>query len=400
MKKPKVLITIHYMEIGGAEISLIGLLQAFDYSRVDVDLFVYSHRGELMSLIPDGPRLMPEVRKYTTTELPMKQVLAMGYPDIVLARLLAKIRYKLFRRRNPSTLPDDAGSYQYMANHVVRLLPRISPATEYDLAINFCGMQNVVLDRVRARRRAAWIHTDYSTVDTDRKVDLHQWSRFDRIVSISPEVTKTFLSIYPSLEPKIVEIENMLSPAFVRARADEFDASSELKGSPVLLSIGRFGPAKNYDNLPDMARRLVESGLSDLHWYIIGYGDDALIRAKIAEAGMERHVTILGKRANPYPYIKACDIYVQPSRFEGKSVTVREAQMLGKVAVTAYPTAASQISDGVDGVIVPLDNAGCAQDLAAFIADKALQAKIVSNLEKADFGNMAEVEKFYKLIPQ
>lgn len=66
--------------------------------------------------------------------------------------------------------------------------------------------------------------------------------------------------------------------------------------------------------------------------------------------------------------MKACDIYVQPSRFEGNSVTVREAQMLCKpVIVTDYPTAQSQIQQGVDGVIVPLDNMECARGIVEVI---------------------------------
>ena len=106
-----------------------------------------------------------------------------------------------------------------------------------------------------------------------------------------------------------------------------------------------------------------------------------------------------GKKENPYPYIKACDIYVQPSRYEGKSVTVREAQMLCKpVAVTAYPTAASQIQDGVDGVIVPLDNEGCARGLANFITNKNLQERIVAYLQTHDYANASEVEKIYALM--
>ncbi|MGN0222522.1 MAG: glycosyltransferase, partial [Muribaculaceae bacterium] len=60
-----------------------------------------------------------------------------------------------------------------------------------------------------------------------------------------------------------------------------------------LLSIGRFSEAKNYDNLPDICRRVRAKGL-DVKWFIIGYGgDEPLIRAKIAEAGMEDHVIIL-----------------------------------------------------------------------------------------------------------
>lgn len=167
-----------------------------------------------------------------------------------------------------------------------------------------------------------------------------------------------------------------------------------------LLSIGRFCTAKNYDNVPDITRRMIDHGIEDLRWYIIGYGgDEELIRSKIAEAGMQDHVILLGKKDNPYPYIKACDIYVQPSRYEGKSITVREAQILGKpVVVTAYPTASSQINDGVDGVIVPLDNEGCARGIAAFISDRELQKKIASNLQSNDFGSEQEVQKIYNLI--
>ena len=167
-----------------------------------------------------------------------------------------------------------------------------------------------------------------------------------------------------------------------------------------LLSIGRFCTAKNYDNVPDITRRMIKGGVKDLKWHIIGYGgDETLIRQKIAESGMEKHVILLGKKENPYPYIKACDIYVQPSRYESKSVTVREAQMLCKpVVVTAYPTAASQICNGIDGVIVPLDNEGCAEGLARFITDTALQERIVSYLHTHDYVNLSEVEKIYKLL--
>lgn len=165
-----------------------------------------------------------------------------------------------------------------------------------------------------------------------------------------------------------------------------------------LLSIGRFTEAKNYDNIPDICRRICNS--VNVMWYIIGYGpDEELIRKKITEAGMEKHVILLGKKTNPYPYINACDIYVQPSRYEGKSVTVREAQILFKpVIITNYPTASSQINDGIDGVIVPLNNEGCAKGIVDFINDTDLQNQIVEYLHCHDYGNENEVEKIYSLI--
>ena len=128
---------------------------------------------------------------------------------------------------------------------------------------------------------------------------------------------------------------------------------------------------------------------TEFKWYIIGYGaDEELIRKKIAEAGMEDRVILLGKKANPYPYFKACDFYVQPSRYEGNSVTVNEALILGKkVAITNYATAKSQIDDGVNGVIVPLENEKCAEGLKAFIKDTELQKKIEENIKNSDFSN-------------
>ena len=392
------LILMHYLELGGAETALIGLLSALDPKLVDVDLFIYSHRGPLMKFIPDWVNLLPENKTYSLIEAPMSDALRNGRIGLVAARMLAKFQHKQYRK-SVDVKGDDGSIMQYIGNCVTPFLPDINPDTEYDLCISFLTPHNIGRDKVRAKKRLAWIHTDYTTVHFNAALELPVWNAYDHIASISPEVTRSFVKTFPALAPKIVEIENILSPKFVRNRAKEFDASAEFTGGVNLLSIGRYCNAKNYDNLPDIARRMVESGIKDLKWYIIGYGDDTLIRQKIAEAGMEERVVMLGKKTNPYPYIKACDIYVQPSRYEGKSVTVREAQMLGKpVAVTAYPTAPSQIRHGVDGVIVPLDNEGCAAGLAELIRDVEKQKSLAEYCHNHDFGNESEVDKIYKLI--
>ena len=396
--KPRILILIHYLEIGGAEISLIGLLNAIDKAKYDVDLFVYSHQGELMQLIPDEVNLLPEIPKYSTLERPMKEVLREGFVDIVAARLLAKIRHRIYRRTHKIN-GEDASIFQYVANCTTPLLPMVSDK-EYDLAISFLNPHNICLDKVRAKKKVAWIHTDYTKIHINKHLELPFWSGFDHIASISEAATEAFVKIFPELTPKVIEIENILSPSFVQKRANGTAEEIEPTSGVVnLLSVGRFCTAKNYDNLPFICKHLVEMG-ANVRWYIIGFGgDEQLIRAKISEAGMEGRVIILGKRSNPYPYIKACDIYVQPSRYEGKSVTVREAQMLYKpVVVTNYPTASSQIENGVDGMIVPMDNRACAEGIKALIDNKELQTRIVEHLHTHDYGNETEVEKIYKLI--
>ena len=396
--KPRIFIAIHYLELGGAEISLIGLLNAIDTSRYDVDLFVYSHRGELMKMIPAGIHLLPEVKEYAQIEKPIKEVLKQGGWKIALARLWAKFQFSRYVKHcRPK---EGSAIFQYVFNAVTPLLPDLYKYGEYDLAISFLTPHNIVAEKVHAKKKIAWIHTDYTRISADVNKELPVWDKFDKIASISQDVTKTFSQIFPSLSDKMIEINNILSPSLVRKRAEEFPVIFPKDVSRVnLLSVGRYTFAKNYDNVPDICKRIRETGCN-VYWYIIGYGgDEALIRSKIKEAEMEEYVILLGKKENPYPYMKACDIYVQPSRFEGNSVTVREAQMLCKpVIVTDYPTAQSQIKQGVDGVIVPLDNMECARGIVEVIKNRDLQNNLIAYLQTHDYGNEREVEKIYQLI--
>ena len=399
--KPRIFIAMHYMEIGGAETALVGLLNALDPARVDVDLFLYDHRGEMMQFIPEWINLLPQIPKYSVLERPIVELVKRGFWGIAAGRLWAKYISKVAYKRSGSKLENNGG-LDKMSKCTTPLLPKINQSVTYDLAISFLTPHRIVAEKVKAKKKIAWIHTDYTRVWVDAEDELKVWQKYDYVASISGDVTNTFLQVFPSLAPKIVEIENILSPTFVRKRAELEDTDKEFRheGTITLLSVGRFSDAKNYDNVPDICKRLINETKLNIKWYIIGYGgDEALIRKKIKEAGMEEHVILLGKRSNPYPYIKACDIYVQPSRYEGKSVTVREAQMLCKpVVVTNYPTAPSQIRSGIDGVIVPMDNEGCAHGLAEVICDKPLQERIIAHLKTHDYGNESEVEKIYTLI--
>lgn len=406
MEKKKVFIFNYFMYIGGAERALLGLLNAIDYTKYDVDLFLAMHVGELMSLIPKEVNLLPENSRYAGYACPLRKVLFSKNFMIGLARLNAKRKYRSYIKNKG--VNESASSFQYVVKEMIPYLPEINPQTEYDLAISFIAPHNIVAEKVRARKKICWIHTDYSVVDVNAELELPIWATFDHVVSISDDVTNTFLQTFPSLESKIIKIENILSPGFVRRRVGELDVSAEMSKSYKtinLLSIGRYCYQKNFENIPNICKKINTKLLSlnsklSIRWFLIGFGGDKeLIRRKIAEAGMQDHVIILGKKSNPYPYIKACDIYVQPSRYEGKSVTVREAQMLCKpVVVTNYPTAKSQIQDGIDGKIVPMDNEGCAQGLAEFIQNTELQKQVTEYLKTHDYGNETEVEKLYEII--
>lgn len=395
--KPSILIFSQAMELGGVERSLLGSLDSIDYDRYDVDLFLMRHNGELMSYLNPKAKLLPEIPQYASLAVPMASLIKSGQFGVLCGRLQGKFAAQRFDKQHLNDKPSVA-ALTYSHKYTLRSMPQISDKT-YDLAISFLTPHYFARERVKAKKYAAWIHTDYTALSFDRDTELAMWGKYDAICSVSEQASKSFQTAFPELAGKVQTIENVLPRELICRQAEESQTDMPSDGSIVLLSVGRFCDAKNFDNVPDICRHIVADDL-DVKWYLIGYGgDELLIRQKIAEAGMEKRVIILGKKENPYPYMRTCNLYVQPSRYEGKAVTVREAQLLGKpVVITDYATSGSQLEDGVDGVIVPMDNAGCAAGIAALLRDPALMQQLSENCAKRDYTNSAEVEKIYALM--
>ena len=393
--KPRIFINLHYMELGGAERALLGLLNAIDTNRVDVDLFLNQHTGAFMPLIPANIHLLPEEEAYSVIEKPLVECLKRHQFGIAWARLKARYKYKSYLRKN--NLTSDGSATHYVFNEVIRYLPSLKKYGHYDLAISFLDPPHIVQQNVDASIKMEWIHTDFSFVKVDVPTTEFWWSKNDYIASISPSVTHQFLLLYPALKDKIVEINNILSPAFVREQAILSPLPPKSKGLN-LCSVGRISYQKNFEAIPYIAKFLSEKGI-DFHWQVVGPGDASPIIHTAKQLGVSQMVEFVGAQDNPYPYINACDIYVQPSRYEGHSVTVREAQMLYKpVVITNYNTAANQVQSGVDGIICELDNQTIADAVANLANDKDLYQSIVNYLHSHDYGNEREVDKIYQFL--
>lgn len=378
------------MELGGIERSLLGLLDSIDYNKYNVDLFLYAHHGPLLDKINKNVNILSENKElaYLRESIFIKLKNKCFYS--VYIRIIDEIKSKIFYKE----IINDQ-SWKKVLKKCVKDITE-----DYDIVFNFFLPFDLSLEKVKAKKKVGWIHTDY-VVEKNNLQELYRaYSQMDVIIAVSKEVRNSFISLFPMLEDKIIVIENILQTKYILEQSELLNVDNEMDNNSIrLLSIGRFCNAKNFDNIPAICKYIVDKGLN-IKWYIIGYGgDEQLIKDKIQEYNMSDHVFILGKKENPYPYIKACDIYIQPSRYEGKAVTVREAQILCKpVVITNYPTSKSQIDDGVDGVIVPMDNEECAQSVIDFINNKELQNKIVNYLKEHDYSNSNEVEKIYQLM--
>lgn len=395
MAKPRIFINMPYMEMGGAERALIGLLDALDTDRVDVDLFINQHTGEFMKLIPQKVNLLPEDRHYTLIRRPISELIKKRKFLFAISRIIAKRKYN----HDVATRKINSCVNHYVMNQVGKHLPSLSYLGTYDLAISFIDPSHIIHEKVLAKKRLEWLHTDFSGFRMDEECMELTWGRDDYIVAVSQEMADRYKERYVEYAPKVMVIENILSPETVRREAENGSAP-ELEGCNGLkiLSIGRICHAKHFDRIPDVAAIMKQHGLV-FDWFIVGPGDATAINQRAIELGVDKCIHFVGKKTNPYTYIKACDLYVQPSWREGKSVTVREAQIMCKpVIITRYSTSGSQVNDGVDGLICEMDNESVAKAILDLAADKTRQQQLIDYLSTHDYGNEGEVNKIYELI--
>ena len=392
--KKKILIASYDLEIGGVERSLISMLNNFDYERYDVDLLLYNHSGEFMPLIPKDVKLLSENSKYKSIRLGIGTLIKSGEYNLAFQRLRAKYGYEY--RRDKSL--DDTYQMQLMWKYCNPYFPKVEE--EYDVAISYLWPHNFVAEKVRAKKKIAWIHTDYSNISPDRNIDLEVWDKFDSIVGVSEKCVATFLKLYPSLKKKCVIVENITSPEFIRKMSEEQVSEEFEKDKFNLLTVARFSHAKGIDQGVEAIKLLRDRGIDNIKWYIVGYGrDENKIRELITRYSLEDMIEILGKKDNPYPYIYTYIYYMQPSRYEGKAVTVVEAQILAKpVLITNYPTAHSQVVDRVDGEICELSIEGIANGIEKFYRDRELLERYRSNCESRNYENKEELKKLYELF--
>lgn len=132
--------------------------------------------------------------------------------------------------------------------------------------------------------------------------------------------------------------------------------------------------------------KLVDAGYKNIHWWIVGGGPaEGEVRERITRLGMERYVTMLGMKENPYPYIGAADLYVQPSRFEGYPLSILEALILGKPVVSTDNGGAGEIlTPGVTGVLCPISAEGIAGAVARLLEQPDRLRQLRENIASGD----------------
>lgn len=354
----KLLFIINTLGCGGAERAMLNLFGALDSKKYEISLFVLTGQGELIRELPENVRLLN--KRYKDTSVLTKK----GRRLLLLSVLKAGIGKGLFFRRAPyliKNLLNMRRSGKILLDKLFwRLLsdgaPRINE--EYDLAVAYLegGATYYVADRVKAKKKAAFVHIDYEKAGYSRDLDLNCYEKFDRIFTVSDEVKEHFLRVYPEYEEKTSVFNNILNQERIEKMAEQGEGFNDGFKGVRLLTVGRLTRQKRYDIAIKAMELLKEKSSLPVRWYVLGEGElRRELEQQITAAGLQNDFILMGVKDNPYPYYKGCDFYVHATEYEGKSIAVQEAQTLGKaILATDCSGNREQLEDGADGRLCAL----------------------------------------------
>ena len=241
-----------------------------------------------------------------------------------------------------------------------------------------------IAEKINATHKYIWMHNDFSSTMFNPRRIKKFFSKYEYFVGCSKKVANEFSELVPECADKTITIHNILDVNEIINMSKEpiNDIDFTNKRRCIILTIGRYEMQKAYDDAIKVCGILSKRGV-DFSWYAIGYGsEEEKLKKLIIELNLEYKFFLLGKKSNPYPYLKHCDVYVQSSRHEGYALTILEAKIFNKPIVTTdFAGVREQIVDMQTGAIVPV---GAIQEMAnkiyELIQDKDLRYKYSNNL--------------------
>lgn len=395
--KKRLLFVMESMKSGGGERSLLSLLQLIDYEKYDVDLMLFDPSGLFFDMIPEQVNILSFGETYTTFTKPfvqsVKTFLFKFRPDMALRR----IRYAhTVNLKGVPKLECDQRAWKYLRCVFSKA------DVMYDAAIGYLeGKPDFfVADCVDAKVKIAYVHSDYSKLGMNADLDREIFRKFDYVVGVSDECVLTLRKIFPEMTKKFIRIENITSAKILKKMVDKIPEEFNKKDDgKIALTVGRIAEPKGYDIAIDAAEILTKKGYN-FKWFSIGKGElKAEIEQKIKEKKLEEKFILLGEKSNPYPYLANCDIYVQPSYFEGKSIAIDEAKSFAKpIVATKFTTVYDQLVDGETALLAEINAESVAEKIAQLFDNENLAETLSENLKKMKHGNEEEIEKFYALL--
>ena len=392
MKKKKILVVQGSLQAGGAEKATVSFLNTLPQERYEVDLMLSSRTGLFYKQVPEWVNIIDA-----------------PYPFNCLAH--KPVDWRFYIKHSPFMWVKKV-IRTYIAQHQSKFhliqslwkqwrdnIPVFDK--EYDIA--YGGQEGCtnyyIIDKVKAKRKILWIHSDYEKLEYVDDFDRTYFKRASVVATMSPKARDILQKHFPESADHIWFLENITNGSMIRKMAAEDidDNQFKLVEGVNLVSVGRLSLPKNFGRAVRVASVLKKRGVV-FHWTIVGEGPlRNTLESQAKELGVDDVVSFIGLRSNPYQYVSKSDILVVTSDYEGRSIAIDEAQVLGiPVITTNYPTAKDAVVDGETGLICDMTPEAIADAVMRLESDKSLYAHVCQSLECKKDGNVKEIEKYFK----
>ena len=384
----KLLICISDFRQGGIPRCLQSLLTHIDTERVAVDVVCLSHEGPYSEQMPRCHVIAEDwqVAKWMV----FTKKITVGNLIQNLPALCLKVYRKLIWRM----LHRDV---------LTERLQRIGQGLRgYDVAIAYAeGYPAQVVEAMPCQRKLLWIHNDYDFGGARGGAVLTNYAAFNRIVCVSRATEESFRQYLPQYAAQTCTLHNITNEEFIRKQAVQPLADSAFHTDRfTILSIGRICTQKQFTAIPPIAKALKERG-APFRWYILGDGPEMevkTLRQAISACGVEQEVILLGRRDNPYQYLRQADLFALTSLYESYPTVINEARCLGiPIIANAIPPSYEMLEEN-EGIIVP--NNQMAEVISILMNDENVNGVSLNSMKRQSFHNNNEkiMEAFYKLL--
>lgn len=297
------------------------------------------------------------------------------WPSEASKKLAEGIRYKTVYRSNSSL-----NNYRMRIESGLGLTYRFHMKDDYDVECAYLEMGTTKILAASSNKKAkkiAWVHCDLAVQMADVlenfvKKAAPQYKRFDKVVCVSDDVLHSFRTLFGD-KPASCVLHNTIDDQRIKQCAEMPMPEGVEKRRTTIVTLGRLTYQKGYDRLLEVHARLIRDGIDHDLW-ILGEGEErSKLERLIKLNNLQDSVRLLGFKKNPYPFIKAADLLVCSSRFEGFSTFVTEGLILGKPIVTTDCTGMHELlGDSESGLITENSVEGLHEGIRRCLTDHGL----------------------------
>ena len=371
---------MYSMDCGGIEKAAVSILRALPKDVFDITLILDCKKGPFLNLVPKEVKVI----ELTTTEI-YKLHTNMGDKKWLYYSLIHGY-FKEFLLMAIYAIKSLFISFEQKKILRAKLLSKnISFSQEhFDYIFAYSNKEQLyyATNNYNADQCITWLHREIDLKREDIRYYLPLYKKCSKIYGVSQKVVDSFIKYCPSVGNITEVYYNLIDKKLGIELAEKYTLSHPNKAF-WFLTVGRLTKQKGIDIIPNIALLLKNKGISFV-WSIIGNGPLLInLKEKIRELELEDYIIVEGEKSNPYPYFKSCDVYLQPSRYEGYCITIAEARMFTKpIVATNFAGASEQLENGKAGKIVDFGIESFANGIIEVITNNNLQKQYTENLAK------------------